>query len=311
MDSNGFLFDGFPRTFIQAYILDGLMIKMQTKLNCLINIELTEKEAIKRLLLRGVNSGRSDDSEIIINTRLAEYVQKTLPVIDYYKEKNIYHSINGMQSIRAVKNDISKILNAEQEKSLFNIIIFGYPGSGRSTIGRKIAEKYDLKFISTECMLNEEIQNKTLIGKKIKNTYEKRQLVPDEIIIKLIENKIKNSGKTKGFIFKGYPRTFVQSYILDGVLKKYGTFLSQVIELKVPTLEIIKRLDKRRQTKNCKSYDTNTEKIVARIEEHEEKTCPVINKYKNIRSVITINGNSNVETVFENVCTEIDKMLHI
>ena len=94
-DSNGFLFDGFPRTYIQAYILEGLMIKLNTSLNCLISLVVPEEESVLRLLSRGKTSGRSDDNEKVIRNRLKEYNEKTLPVLQFYKDKGIYVEVNG------------------------------------------------------------------------------------------------------------------------------------------------------------------------------------------------------------------------
>jgi len=88
-DSNGFLFDGFPRTFVQAYILEGLMIKLNKSLNCLISLEVDEEISVERLLQRGKTSGRSDDNETVIRNRLREYKEKTLPVLEFYKDKGI------------------------------------------------------------------------------------------------------------------------------------------------------------------------------------------------------------------------------
>ena len=99
---NGFLFDGFPRTYIQSYILEGLMLKLNTSLNCLISLELSEEESVKRLLNRGKISGRSDDNETVICNRLKEYKEKTLPVLQFYKDKGIYHEVDGARSIEAV-----------------------------------------------------------------------------------------------------------------------------------------------------------------------------------------------------------------
>ena len=81
-------------------------------------------------------------------------------------------------------------------------------------------------------------------------------LVPDEIVVPLIEQKLESSKDVRGFIFKGFPRTLVQSYILDGLLKKRGTQISQVIDIEVPTLELIRRLDERSKTDKCMPYDS-------------------------------------------------------
>jgi len=305
-DANGFLFDGFPRTYIQAYILEGLMIKLHTKLNRLISIEVPEKESIKRLLERGKISGRSDDNEVVIKNRLKEYQEKTLPVLNFYKERGNYISIDGKKTIETVHNNIEKIIDEELSKNLMNIVMFGYPGSGRGSQGKAIAKKYGLEYVATGKMLDEEIQKDTTVGKKIKQLYESGELVPDEIVVPLIEQKIENSKGVKGFIFKGFPRTLVQSYILDGILKKHNSSITKIIEIEVDTLELIRRLDKRSKTNDSMPYDSSTEKIVKRLEEHRNKTIPVIEKYKNIHAVSVIDGEDDFETVFRRISHEIE-----
>jgi len=111
----------------------------------------------------------------------------------------------------------------------------------------------------------------------------------------------------KGFIFKGFPRTLVQSYILDGILKKHNSKIRKIIEIRVGTLELISRLDQRSKTDRCKPYDTSTEKIVRRLKEHEEKTIPVLEKYKEIHDVAIINGEASFDVVFERLALEIEK----
>lgn len=305
--AGGFLFDGFPRTIIQAYILEGLMIKLSTSLNCLISIEVPEEESVARLLNRGLTSGRSDDNELVIRKRLKEYEEKTLPVLNFYKEKGNYVAIDGHQEIEEVTAQIEEIINKELSKKLMNVVIFGYPGCGRGSQGMELSRKYGLEYISTGRMLEEEIEEGTELGKRITQIYENGELVPDEIVVPLILQKIKNSKTVKGFIFKGFPRTLVQSYILDGILKKHNTTIRKIIEIQVGTLELISRLDQRSKTSHCKPYDSSTEKIVRRLKEHEEKTIPVLEKYKEIHDVAIVNGEAPFEIVFERLAEEIDK----
>lgn len=305
-DANGFLFDGFPRTYIQAYILEGLMIKLNSNLDVLISIEVSEEESIKRLLNRAKTSGRSDDNKAVIRNRLKEYQDKTLAVLNFYKEKGNYVSINGMQDITKVTEDIDKIINEVLSKKLLNIVMFGHPGSGRGSLGKALAEKYHLEFVATGAMLENEIKKGSEIGKKVRKMYENGQLVPDEIVIPLIEEKIKNSGGVRGFIFKGFPRTLVQSYILDGLLKKYDSYIAKIFEIKVDTLELIRRLDKRSKTDAAMPYDSSTEKIVKRLQEHEEKTIPVIEKYKETHDVTEIDGTPSFDEVLKNISKEIE-----
>jgi len=305
-DANGFLFDGFPRTYIQAYILDGLMIKLNTSLDCLISLEVPEEVSVKRLLERGATSGRSDDNEKVIRNRLKEYSDKTLPVLNYYQDKGIYHGIDGTESIEKVSLKIGEIIKEELSKSLLNIVLFGYPGSGRGSQGIALAKKFGLEYVATGPMLEHEIRENTEMGKKIIDLYESGNLVPDEIVVQLIEKKLANSKDVKGFIFKGFPRTLVQSYILDGLLRKHGTSISEVIEIEVPTLELIKRLDARSKTDRCMPYDTSTSKIVKRLQEHESKTVPVIEKYNQLHRVVKVDGVGDFEKVFARISSHLE-----
>jgi len=304
--SNGFLFDGFPRTYIQAYILEGLMIKLHTSLNCLISLNVPEEESVKRLLNRGLTSGRSDDNEQVIRNRLKEYNEKTLPVLQFYKDRGIYVEVDGTVGIENVHTQITEIIRQELTKSLFNIVLFGYPGSGRGSQGKALARHFGLEYVATGPMLDQEIKKNTETGRKITELYENGQLVPDEIVVQLIEKKLAETKDVKGFIFKGFPRTLVQSYILDGLLKKHGSSISQIIEIEVPTLELISRLDARSKTEGCMPYDNSTAKIVKRLQEHETKTVPVIEKYKQLHGVTKVDGLGSFEDVFERISNEIE-----
>ncbi len=305
-EANGFLFDGFPRTYVQAYILEGLMIKLDTSLNSLISIEVPKEESVKRLLERAKTSNRSDDNEVVIRTRLKEYSEKTLPVLGYYKDKGIYTKVDGTKGISEVTADIEEIIEEELSKNLLNIAMFGYPGSGRSSQAMKLAEKYNLEYVSTGRMLEEEIEKGSKIGERIRNLYENGKLVPDDIVVRLIENKIINTKHPKGFIFKGFPRTLVQSYIFDGIMKKHGLALTKIFELRVPTLELLKRLDRRRLTDGTKPYDSTTEKIIDRLQMHEKRAIPVIKRYKQSHTVTKIDGTDTFDNVFEKMCVEIE-----
>jgi adenylate kinase len=306
-EAKGFLFDGFPRTYIQAYILEGLMIKLNTSLNCLFSLEVEEEESVKRLLIRGETSGRSDDNEEVIRFRLKEYEAKTRPVLQFYKERGIFVPIEGQQSIEKVSQDIDAVVQNELSKSLFNIVLFGYPGSGRGSQGKALAEKYDLEFVATGPMLDREIKMQTAIGKEVESLYESGQLVPDHLVVQIIEKKLEQSKGVKGYIFKGFPRTLVQSYILDGLLKKHGSSVSMVINIEVPTLELIQRLDARSKTNHGMPYDNSTAKIVKRLQEHETKTIPVIEKYNQLHGVCKIDGLGAFDEVFARLSEEVNE----
>jgi len=306
--ANGFLFDGFPRTIIQAYILEGLMIKLHTKLSCLISIEVPEDESVARLVNRGLTSGRLDDNEAVIRNRLREYEDKTLPVVNFYKEKGNYVAIDGCKPVEQVTAQIEEIIDHEMSKKLMSIVLFGYPGSGRGSQGKALAKKFGLEYISTGRIFEAEIKAGTEIGNKIAKIYESgEELVPDDLVVPLILAKIQNAKTAKGFIFKGFPRTLVQSYILEGILKKHHSKITKIIDLQVNTLELITRLDQRSKTDSRKTYDTSTEKIVRRLKEHETRTIPVLEKYKENYKVTAVDGNDSFDVVFERLSNEIVK----
>ncbi|NBD37136.1 MAG: adenylate kinase [Verrucomicrobia bacterium] len=303
---DGFLFDGFPRTTIQAYILEGLMIKLGTSLTFLIDLQVPENVSVERLVNRGKTSGRSDDNETVIRNRLKEYHEKTLPVLQFYKDKGVRHKVDATASIEEVNRQVLDIVKEEQRKRLFNVVIFGYPGSGRGSQGKALAEHFGLEYVATGRMLEEEIAAGTETGKRIEKLYETGELVPDEIVVPLIEKRLANAKGVRGFIFKGFPRTLVQSYILEGLLRKHDATISRVIEIEVPTLELIRRLDERSKTDRCMPYDSSTAKIVKRLQEHETKTKPVIEKFSQLHEVHKVDGMDTFDNVFQRIADIIE-----
>lgn len=309
--ANGFLFDGFPRTTIQAYILEGLMTKLNTQLDCLINLDVPEEESVRRLLERGKTSGRSDDNEEVIRNRLKEYDEKTRPVLEFYEERGLRIDVDGTASIDKVRDNIEAIARDQYSKRPVSLVVFGYPGSGRGSQARALADRFGLEFIATGKMFDEEIAAGTEIGRKVKEIYENGDLVPDEIVIPLIEKKLASTKDVRGFIFKGFPRTLVQSYILDGLLKKHGCTSPKVLEIEVPILELVERLEQRSRTDACMPYDTGAAKIVRRLRDHEQKTLPVIEKYGELHGVTKIDGRGSFEEVFEACSKEVRSLFEV
>ena len=297
----GFLFDGFPRTYIQAYILDGLLSKIHTSLTTLISLEVGKEEAMIRLLERAKTSGRSDDTKEVILNRLKEYDEKTLPVLNFYNEAGLHAPINGVGSIDKVFERIIDQMDLALSKSQMNIVLFGYPGAGRATQARKLAEEFGLVYLATGEMLTDELETQSDLSRVIEPHIKEGTLVPDELIVRLIEKKIKENPNAQGFIFKGFPRTLVQAYILDGLLRKQGTKISCVINIEVPILELIKRLDERGKTKNKMPYDVSTQTIVKRLEMHEKKTLPLLKYYDKNVNIYHVNGEGSVDDVYERV----------
>ncbi len=308
-DSNGFLFDGFPRTYIQAYILEGLMIRLNTSLTCLINLRVPEAISTRRLIERGKTSGRSDDNEEVIQNRMREYSEKTIPLLQFYKDKGIYREVDATLPIDDVNRRIVSVIQEELRKTLFNVVLFGYPGSGCRSQGQALAKRFGLEYVATGPMLEAEIQSGSPLGQRIKKLYDNGQLVPDEIVVPLIEQRIESAPDVRGFLFKGFPRTLVQSYILDGLLRKHDSEVSKAIELEVPAPELMRRLDDRSKTDWGRGPDGHQARIRQRLHDHEVKTLPVIEKYNQRHSVTRIDGNRTFEDVFSAMSRELEASL--
>ncbi|WP_026750563.1 adenylate kinase [Sediminibacterium sp. C3] len=191
---------------------------------------------------------------------------------------------------------------------MFNIILFGPPGSGKGTQSEKLIEKYGLKHLSTGDLLRSEIARQTPLGLEAKNLMDKGQLVPDEVVIGMISSALEANPDAKGFLFDGFPRTTAQSEALDKLLKLKQTEIGVLIAMEVSEEELVKRLLNRGLTSG-RSDDTNESVIRARIVEYKNKTTVVANYYSEFNKVVTIAGEGSVEEIFSALCSEIDKRM--
>jgi len=113
-DAKGFIFDGFPRTTNQAIALDQLLEELGTSISAMLSLEVEKEELIKRLLNRGLDSGRADDqNEEVINNRIVEYNNKTMPIIDYYQNQGKHESVVGVGSVEEIFNRLSAAIQPE------------------------------------------------------------------------------------------------------------------------------------------------------------------------------------------------------
>ncbi len=308
-EKQGILFDGFPRTVVQSYILDGLLLKLDTQLDMMISLNVPEDQLIERLLLRAKDSGRSDDTLDVIKVRLQEYHNKTKPVADYYKERGKYYEINGVGSIDDIFEQIVEVIESHRNNVLTNIVLLGKPGSGKGTQGQLIAKAHNLVYISTGKMLRKEIANHSELGKQVEPFMERGEIVQDEIPIRLIEKRIGNHPNSKGFIFKGFPRTMIQSYILDGLLMKEHMNVSAVIEMEIDTITALKRLNARAVTNRARTYDKSVDLIINRLEQYKVKTKPVIDYYRKQSKYYAIDATGTEQEVFERLNTLVAQII--
>lgn len=191
---------------------------------------------------------------------------------------------------------------------MFNIILFGPPGSGKGTQSEKLIAAYGLKHLSTGDLLRSEIAKETILGMEAKRLMDKGHLVPDEVVIGMISTALDNNPHAKGFLFDGFPRTEAQSRALDQLLQERNAEIGVVLALDVSQEELLNRLLNRGLTSG-RSDDTNEAVIRARIAEYQDKTTVVANYYGGFNKVVHVKGEGTVEEIFTSLCSEIDKRL--
>jgi len=191
---------------------------------------------------------------------------------------------------------------------MFNLILFGPPGSGKGTQSEKLIAKYDLKHLSTGDLLRSEIAQQTALGIEAKKVMDKGELVPDEVVIGMISSAIDNNESVKGFLFDGFPRTAAQAEALDKLLELKKTSIAVMLALEVGEEELVKRLMKRGETSG-RSDDTNESVIRARITEYHKKTTAVADYYKQFDKVTMIKGEGSIDDIFNSLSSEIDSRI--
>ncbi|WP_297056168.1 adenylate kinase [Thermosulfurimonas sp.] len=207
-----------------------------------------------------------------------------------------------------------------------NIVFLGPPGAGKGTQAKRIAEKYGIPQISTGDMFREHLSKGTELGKKAKEYMDKGQLVPDEIVLGMVEERLKQPDCEKGFILDGFPRTVPQAEALDEMLAKWGKKIDFAIAIEVPDEELVKRLTGRRTCKNCgmmyhiifkppkvegkcdacggelyQRADDNEETVRNRLKVYHESTAPLIEYYEKKGVLHRIDGTGSIDEIFERI----------
>jgi len=188
---------------------------------------------------------------------------------------------------------------------MLNIVLFGPPGAGKGTQAKKLIDSYHLIHLSTGDLLRAEIAKGTSLGIQAKAIMDRGDLVSDEIVIGMIENKLTENPDSKGFIFDGFPRTTAQANALDELLEKKNTSINMMIALEVDNVELTRRLLVRGH-ESGRPDDQNEDIIKNRIAEYNNKTAPLKNYYSNKGKFHSVYGIGTVEQIFELLCATID-----
>ena len=207
-----------------------------------------------------------------------------------------------------------------------NLILFGAPGAGKGTQAVEIVKKYNLIHISTGDMFRNAIKNHTKLGELANSYISKGELVPDEVTVGLVKERLAQEDCKNGFILDGFPRTLPQAECLDRICQELNIKIDYVIDIEVCTDELISRLSGRRVCKSCgASYhimfnkpkvenvcdecngelytrkDDNKESVAVRLQTYQEQTLPLINYYTNKGMLLEINGQQDINDVFKEI----------
>lgn len=191
---------------------------------------------------------------------------------------------------------------------MFNLILFGPPGSGKGTQSDQLVEKYGLIHLSTGNLLRQEIKDKTPLGLEAKSFIDKGQLVPDEVVIGMVDSYFDQHKGAKGFLFDGFPRTVAQAKALDKLLELKKTEIGKVLILDVNEEELIKRLILRGKTSG-RSDDSDESIQRNRQEVYKKETLPVAAHYAKGKKVTHVDGMGEVKEIFDRLSFHIDKKM--
>jgi adenylate kinase len=190
---------------------------------------------------------------------------------------------------------------------MINLVLFGPPGAGKGTQAENIIKKYQLVHLSTGDLLRGEIGAKTKLGIEAKSFMDKGELVPDQVVIGMIESKLAKNKDAKGFIFDGFPRTTAQAESLGQLLKAHNTEISVMIALEVNHDELVKRLLNRGKDSG-RADDKDVSIIENRIKVYNNETMPVIKYYEAQGKFKPVNGVGSVDEIFNSVCVVMDAL---
>ncbi|GAB3944996.1 adenylate kinase [Spirosoma harenae] len=189
---------------------------------------------------------------------------------------------------------------------MLNLVLFGPPGAGKGTQSEKLIQKYNLVHLSTGDLLRSQIAAGTELGLRAKQLMDHGLLVPDEVVIGMIESKLRENQSAPGFIFDGFPRTVLQAEALDSLLDQYRAPITKMIALSVDDEELIRRLLKRGETSG-RPDDKDETTARRRVSVYNKETAPVADYYSQQGKFAAIDGIGKIENIFEAICKKIEE----
>ncbi len=207
------------------------------------------------------------------------------------------------------------------------IIMLGAPGAGKGTQAKMISDKYGIPHISTGDIFRANIKNGTELGKKAKTYMDQGLLVPDELVVDLVVDRVAQDDCAKGYVLDGFPRTIPQAEALDAALEKMGSKVGYAINVEVPDENIVTRMSGRRACVSCGATyhivhippktegicdrcgaklilrdDDKPETVKKRLAVYHEQTQPLIDYYTKQNVLVEVDGTKDMEEVFAAIC---------
>lgn len=199
------------------------------------------------------------------------------------------------------------IRNSQKKEGMLNLILFGPPGSGKGTQAAKLVDKYQLLHISTGDLFRYEMKNDTPLGMKAKEYMAKGELVPDEVTIGMLKNKVEANLDANGFIFDGFPRTMPQAKALEDYLGTKSLEVDALVALQVDDDEIVARILNRGKTSG--RADDNDESIIRnRIEVYKQETSPIFDYFGEKQKSHAVEGLGTIDEIFDRLCVLIEEI---
>jgi adenylate kinase len=188
---------------------------------------------------------------------------------------------------------------------MLNIVLFGPPGAGKGTQSEKLIEKYNLTHLSTGDLFRKNISEGTELGNTARQFMDEGNLVPDSVVIGMVEDKVKTTTNSEGFIFDGFPRTVAQAEALDMLMNENDTPIDMMLSLVVDEDELLKRL-LNRGTISGRTDDQDPDKIKNRFKVYKNETTPVAEYYRTQGKLSEIHGVGNIDSIFNLLTATID-----
>lgn len=182
------------------------------------------------------------------------------------------------------------------------LILLGPPGAGKGTQAQRLVERHEIVQLSTGDMLRAAVAAGTEIGLKAKAIMDRGDLVPDDVVVGIIKDRIEKTDAKNGFILDGFPRTVGQAEALDAMLKEKGLKLDAVVEIKVDEDILLSRIEKRAgETPGGPRADDNAEALKKRLAVYREQTAPLVDHFRSKGLLKTVDGMKNIEEVAKSI----------